>query len=104
MNDVQLALLAAKLLISHKRDWLQEDYARDQAGHACDPQLAGACSWCAVGALEAVMPPGETPHKPLHYLQRVARERYATSPFSVNDRFGHRFVMKMYDEAIALAA
>lgn len=54
LNDVQIALLAARTLIADPGDWTKGALARDEFGREVFATSPAACQWCAEGALYLV--------------------------------------------------
>jgi len=53
--DVLSALMAARMLISDGESWTQGTYAKDKSGIGAITTSEHACSWCAYGAVLAVI-------------------------------------------------
>ena len=94
-------LRKARALIEDKKRWTRGEYARDRWSHHVDPDDVRAVRWCALGALDRQIAAGSRVHM---HLYMTALELYRSESVSeINDDMGHKYVLKLYDRAIALA-
>ncbi len=108
MNVVE-TLKAARKKIEGKFNWTQGAAARDVIGDAVNADSQYAVSWCALGAIDAVCPKDEYAIwcSCLNHLSNACpnhpEKMVQMGVLSVNDRGTHEGVLKLYDDAIALA-
>ena len=70
LERLHLTLKKARHKIRLKRNWTQDELARDKHNNPVDPRSKTACKWCAMGAIEAI-----TPNKTIHRdLESFLRE------------------------------
>lgn len=99
--DVLLTLLAGRMLISDRKDWTTHSYARTASGGTTFPCENDAVCWCAFGAVSAVSPTNPLTMACENALDRAADDLFGCHTVKVNDNYGHRGVMEIYDRAIA---
>lgn len=116
MNRVQLTLLAAKTLISHKRDWIKFDTALTKTEQETKPDATDAHMWDAVGAIRATGAKKEVRKLAEKKLNAVAKtmpqfhaqntwdKRNSAASFNDNYVTTHKDVMKLFNKAIEYAA
>lgn len=107
-KQTQLALLAAKTLISRKNDWIRDNLAMTKNSEVVKPEKLNACKWCAVGAIKAAVPnklqasaTRALRHAAVDVLELNTSHPTNSLIFEVNDYEDHKAVMRMYDVAIA---
>lgn len=115
MNTAE-ALGRARALIEEEDNWNKYDLARKQSGEKCvlltyDKAAVNpdAHSFCAVGAMRAIVVPAQKPglKEELRcelalYLALPGRFKRITM-FNDHELTSHRDVLKLYDRAISLA-
>lgn len=111
-TPVTKLLTEAKLLISDKVNWAQGVYAKNEKGLTVDNMDDEATCFCSLGALHRAAVTGIVNHfierdaiNTLHEVIPVRPEGWR-SIAAYNDGAGrtHEEVMKVFDDAIALAA
>jgi len=119
------ALRAARDLIRNKNRWTTGDLAvkyRDNETHRCTTKSKDAVAFCALGAVKRVNGPAEKAAiaflraAGLHLRAQLASGEskvfYTPEPpytvgdqdiFSINDDYGHEYVLRMFSRAIRQA-
>jgi hypothetical protein len=100
-------LVAARKLIEDPAHWTQGSYARDAAGNKVSENSPKATCWCTMGALYKV----SGCHgvftgaggRAIEVLARAAWDEYHRGVVVLNDQFGHKAVMQVFDKAIVAA-
>lgn len=96
-------LRAARARIEDPKNWTTKAFAKDAKGNAVFGDSDKAVCWCALGAVDAEIR-GVIKIDPAKYLFDVCGRLFDVDEVSiVNDRFGHRAVLKLFDAAIAAA-
>lgn len=88
-------LVAARTLLSDKKNWTQGGYARDSVGSLIPPQHPCAACWCAAGALMAVGAPDSVADRAAIALLDNGFDVPGT-----NDSEGYKATLRMFDETI----
>jgi hypothetical protein len=97
MSDRKLTAIAKELIEAKKRIENPENWCAGRFGF-------GSGRLCALGAIFAGRPVGETLHATIRALDDAADESFRKGgAISVNDDLGHAAVMQLYDHAIARA-
>jgi hypothetical protein len=104
-------LKRAKARIEDPKRWTRNAYARDADGKECDPDSDIATCFCAIGAVANVIGvrAGEAERAPaIEPLYKAAGAHLdwwegPNKVTDVNDNDTHTAVMKLFDEAIAIA-
>ena len=92
-------LTNARKVIAKPENWCTEMYAIDSNGDPCIETDMKAEQWCATGACYAVQDELQCVHTAITFLQRAVH----SSVTRFNDTKTHEEVLKMFDDAIALA-
>lgn len=100
-NPETLILIQARALISDEEHWTQGIFAATASGRATLYNAPNADRWCAMGAIRKVSL-GYEPNmlNPITMLDAAASEMFQTTMVGVNDCFGHKQVLEVYDLAI----
>lgn len=106
----QRTLLFARQLIADKRRWTRGVEAANANGSECDPTSPEAACFCAAGAIKACAANDVAYATAMHCLASSIKPGYDHSDrphFSafvtitnVNDKKGHKAVLKAFDAAI----
>ena len=107
MNDTQCLLWATQMLILDPQDWCRGAYARDAAGGPVAPHADHAVCWDATGAIVAASTLHDdrvraAAHRTL--LDAVRRKHGNGTVGKFNDTHSHSAVIRLFDDAIELAA
>lgn len=101
MNTAEL-LIAAREKIAKPEHWTQKSSARRLDGTQTIANDQQACAWCALGAIWCF----EDVHSPAEYFLCKARGWTGwvfVADFNDNSETTHADILKLYDDAIALA-
>jgi hypothetical protein len=96
-------LRAARARIADTKHWTRYKAARDRHGHYVPPMSERAVRWCGAGSLncELASCPEEAQDAVWEYIQPIVGN--GGGIWMVNDLHGHKAVLRMFDQAIALA-
>jgi len=101
MSNTLEILKAARELISAPERWTRDQFSRNEAGFAIDPESEKACCFCAVGALIKVSDNDIfLRHQAKDFLAEHLPVGYASIP-AFNDSHTHPEVVALFDAAIA---
>jgi hypothetical protein len=106
-GNIERLLIAAKNKIRYRKNWTTRWFARTPEGASTGPLQPEACSFCAIGAIQAVGPSANDEFEARGYLSRALRVISGSSwPQEVsvyNDTHTHAEVLALYRKAIILA-
>jgi hypothetical protein len=99
---------ARKLVTKH---WTTGELAIDCKGNECKPKSPKAVSFCALGAVQRINGPGERAAVTIlaaaaaKWLKSRKKKTYGDTDdiFEVNDTYGQKAAIQMFDRAIRLA-
>lgn len=92
-------LRTARAKIEKPENWTQGAWARDADQHDMMPQMAGACSFCAMGAVQFITGESEAFYVSMQALKR-SLETAHVSVLAFNDTHTHAEVLALFDRAI----
>lgn len=102
LNDTQIALLAARTLISDPENWTQGAYARtDQDSGFLLPSDSRAARWCPDGAIQFSSPNHRIESSALTALSRAMNGnivRFSDAPGRT-----HAEIMNAFDRSLVMA-
>lgn len=91
------ALIAAREKIADRKNWCRGSLALLPNRQIASPRNPNAVKWCALGACYSIPRMAELA---IWQLELAATELYNTVVISVNDRIGHKAVLRLFDHAI----
>ena len=99
-------LIKARTLISHKDNWIQQQYAEDKNGLVRAPRDPRACKFCAIGAIYAVIDDEIKKQNAIKALAQFA-DRWTSEyedkivvAFNDDEETTHEEVLEVYNKAI----
>lgn len=100
-SDLFYYLLAGRTVIADKKNWTQRTFARTTRGKRTGVEGPDAYKFCALGALQFV---NEVPlYMSLQaelVLDKAAKVLFNYGIVTVNDKFDHTSILKVYDLAL----
>jgi hypothetical protein len=90
-------LQQARDLIADPKRWTTGTTARDVDGVPIHSRKPQAVSWCAIGAIQRVVPE----HLSFYAIQALV-DACGVEVSLVNDRYGHEAILTLFDNAIAM--
>lgn len=100
-TNVKSNLISARQLISNPENWTQGTFARIKDGRITSALDSRAVCFCSLGAAIRCTPEYEDYLRVAEALELAADDMLGTYVEAVNDRYGHKYVLEMYDLAIA---
>lgn len=104
-SDTYFTVLAARTLISNKRQWIAGQSAARDDGSLCQPNSEEARRWCANGAIDAVQPNSRINNRAKIALGEASMTLHGDLTFTVNDSecYGHKSILRAFDAALGAA-
>jgi hypothetical protein len=94
----------AKALISTPAKWTKGQYAKDGRGHAAgDGKGQTPVCWCAVGAVQVAAENDQQAEQAWRVLYAALHYERSVVAFNDDETTTHADVMRMFDDAIAMA-